>query len=126
LARGRLAAGFEDLAPLVRLDGRQPLVDQLAHRVRPLDGAGLLLMPSAFLLPRLASILDTPTTPVTVCYPARGTGAIWFRSSRNQIAELPRLVGRTRAESLYAIDELMHTTALARQLGRSPGTSPIT
>jgi DNA-binding transcriptional ArsR family regulator len=121
LARGGLAAVFEDLAPFVRLEGRRLMVDRHPHGVRPLGGAGLLLMPSAFTRARSASILDAPTTPVTICYAARGTGAMWFRSSTDVIAGLPSLVGRTRAEVLEAIDEPMHTTALARLLGRSPG-----
>jgi DNA-binding transcriptional ArsR family regulator len=124
LARGGLAAVLEDLAPLVRLEGRRLTVDEHGQGVRPLNGAGLLLMPSVFTTPRLASAHDAPTTSVTICYPARGTGAMWFRSPRDGIAglpSLPSLVGRTRAEILAAIDEPIHTTALALQLGRSQG-----
>jgi Helix-turn-helix domain len=121
LAGGGLAAVFDDLAPLITLEGRRLILHDHAHRVRPLDGAGLLLMPSAFARRRVASILGAPTAPVTICYPARGTGAMWFRSSRDPTAGLPSLVGRTRARILGAIDEPIHTTALALQLGRSPG-----
>jgi DNA-binding transcriptional ArsR family regulator len=46
---------------------------------------------------------------------------MWLSSSPDPRAGLPRLVGRTRAEILEAIDEPMHTTALALRLGRSPG-----
>jgi DNA-binding transcriptional ArsR family regulator len=121
LARGGLAAIFDDLAPLVTLDGQQLLVDGVAERVRPVAGAGVVLMPSAFARPRSATILAAPTTPVTIRYAARGAGAIFFASSSERTAELPKLVGRTRAEILEAIDEPVHTTALARRLGRSPG-----
>jgi DNA-binding transcriptional ArsR family regulator len=120
LAEGGLAAVLEDLAPLVTLEGRSLLVHHHAHRIRRLS-SGLLLMPSAFTRPRLASIIVAPTAPVTICYQARGTGAMWFRSSGDRTAGLPGLVGRTRAQILEAIDEPMHTTALALQLGRSPG-----
>jgi DNA-binding transcriptional ArsR family regulator len=120
LARGGLAAVLEDLAPLVGLDGRRLTVDEHGQAVRPPNGAGLLLMPSAFSMPRLGSADDA----ITICYPARGTGALWFRSTSQGIAglpSLPSLVGRTRAEILAAIDEPIHTTALALQLGRSQG-----
>jgi DNA-binding transcriptional ArsR family regulator len=119
LARGGLAAVLDDLTPLVTLEARQ-LIDDHARRVSRLDGAGLVLMPSAFTWPRSASIL-APTAPITICYPARGAGALWFPSPCDGTAELHSLVGRTRAEILEAIDEPMHTTALARHLGRSPG-----
>jgi DNA-binding transcriptional ArsR family regulator len=119
LARGGLAAVLDDLTPLVTLEARQ-LIDDHARRVSRLDHAGLVLLPSAFTWPRSASIL-APTAPLTICYPARGAGALWFQSPCDGTAGLPSLVGRTRAEILEAIDEPMHTTALARQLGRSPG-----
>jgi DNA-binding transcriptional ArsR family regulator len=121
LAGGGLVAVFNDLAPLVTLEGQRLIVHQHTDRARPLDGAGLLLMPSAFTWQPVASILDEPTAPVTLCYPARGTGAMWFRSSSDRTAGLRSLIGGTRAQILEAIDEHMHTTALALQLGRSPG-----
>jgi DNA-binding transcriptional ArsR family regulator len=46
---------------------------------------------------------------------------MWFRSSSDRTAGLRSLIGGTRAQILEAIDEPMHTTALALQLGRSPG-----
>jgi hypothetical protein len=121
LAHGGLAAVFDDLAPLITLEGRRLIVDQHAQRDRRLCGAGVVLMPSAFAPVRSASILDAPTAPVVISYPARGAGALFFGSARGGTAELPRLVGRTRAEILEAIDEPVHTTALALQLDRSPG-----
>jgi DNA-binding transcriptional ArsR family regulator len=121
LAGGGLAAVFDDLAPLVTLEERRLLVRQDADRVRPLAGAGVVLMPSAFAPPGSASILDAPASRISLCYAARGAGAIWFRPSSDGAAELPRLIGGTRTRILEAIEEPMHTTALARRLGRSPG-----
>ena len=121
LARGGLAAVFADLAPLVTLDGQRLTVDRSAERVRPAAGAGVVLMPSAFARLHAPSILGAPTAPVTIRYAARGAGAIFFGSLPDRTAELPRLVGRTRAEILEAIDQPVHTTALALRLGRSPG-----
>jgi DNA-binding transcriptional ArsR family regulator len=121
LARGGMAAVFDDLAPLIALEGRRLMVDHYADCARSLNGAGLLLVPSASARPRMVSIPDASTRPVTLCYPARGTGAMSFRPSCDRAPELPSLVGRTRAEILEAIDEPMHTTALALQFRRSPG-----
>jgi DNA-binding transcriptional ArsR family regulator len=122
LARGGLAAVFDDLAPLVTLEGRRLVVDEHAERVRAVGGAGVVLMPSAFATARLVSLRDAPAAPVVISYRARGSGATFFGSPQANVApELPRLVGRTRAEILEAIDEPIHTTALAHQLDRSPG-----
>jgi DNA-binding transcriptional ArsR family regulator len=79
-------------------------------------------MPSAFATARSVSLRDAPAAPVVISYRARGSGATLLGSPPPSVtAELPRLVGRTRAEILEAIDEPIHTTALAHQLDRSPG-----
>jgi DNA-binding transcriptional ArsR family regulator len=120
LAGGGLATVFDDLAPPVTLEEPRLIVCE-GHRVRPLDGSGLLLMPSTFISARSASIVDEPPAQLALCYPARGRGAVWFRSSGDRTDGLPNLIGRTRNQILAAIDEPMHTTALALELGRSPG-----
>jgi DNA-binding transcriptional ArsR family regulator len=111
LAAHGLGAVLADLAPSV------------AHRDSPPPAAthGLLLMPSAFVWPRIATVRSSPGGPSVVSYPARGIGAMWFSSSHDRRAELASLIGRTRAQILDALAEPMHTTALALQLGRSPG-----
>jgi DNA-binding transcriptional ArsR family regulator len=99
------------------------LAPSVAHRDCPPPAAthGLLLMPSAFIWPRIATVRSSSSGPSTVSYPARGIGAMWFSSSRARAVELASLIGRTRAQILDALAEPMHTTALALQLGRSPG-----
>jgi DNA-binding transcriptional ArsR family regulator len=78
-------------------------------------------MPSAYIYPRITAILDTPPAPATLCYPARGAGAMWFGSEHDRGNALAHLIGRTRAQILDALDEPAYTTALSARLGRSPG-----
>jgi DNA-binding transcriptional ArsR family regulator len=86
------------------------------------DERGLVLMPSAFLWPNVATIVDEPWLP-TIIYPARGIDEMWEARIAPTDA-LARLLGRTRALVLANVDEPVSTTALAAIIGLSTaGTS---
>jgi DNA-binding transcriptional ArsR family regulator len=121
LARRGLVAVLEDVAPSLDLDGSHLLVPQNGSDRRGVDETGILLVPSAFMWPLTATVHSPPTAPLTIRYPARGTEALWAPSSPDRHGGLRRLIGKTRAQILDALDQPMYTTALALQLGRSPG-----
>ena len=117
LAEGGLARLFEDLAPLVSLCGHDLRVRQPASATIALGGNGLLLSPSAFVAPRVATMIEPPV----LVYPARGTAALLDETATATGPALSRLIGTTRAEILSLLDEPATTTTLAQRLRRSPG-----
>ena len=87
-----------------------------------LRGRGLVLMPSAYLWPAIAAIVDEPWQP-TIAYPARGIASLWQQDAPPPDV-LVRLLGRTRATLLVRLDRPASTAALAALHGLSPsGTS---
>jgi DNA-binding transcriptional ArsR family regulator len=121
LASRGLAAVLTQIAPAIILEEDGLRVRRNGRDVRPVDDAGLLLVPSAFIWPPTAALHHPPASPLTLRYPARGTGEIWFSPACDPGARSASLMGTTRAQILQALDEPTHTTALARCLGRSPG-----
>jgi DNA-binding transcriptional ArsR family regulator len=117
LAEGGLARLFEDLAPLVSLCGHELRVRQPASSMIALGANGLLLSPSAFVAPRVATLVAPPL----LVYPARGTAALLGEAPAATGPALSRLIGTTRAEILGLLDEPATTTTLAQRLRRSPG-----
>jgi hypothetical protein len=83
-----------------------------------LAGRGLLLMPSAFGWPNVLAISSEPWQP-TIAYPARGIAGLWDKPLPPPGA-LVRLLGKTRATMLAALDRPASTTALAQRHGLSP------
>jgi hypothetical protein len=117
LAVHGLATVLEDVAPSLAL----ALAQRNGRVVRPLDDPGILLLPSTFISSHTAGVHSPPSGPLTLRYPARGVEAMWAPSTRPHHSELARLIGQARAQILEALDAPMHTTALAHDLGRSPG-----
>ncbi|WP_328942497.1 DUF5937 family protein [Streptomyces sp. NBC_00250] len=91
------------------------------EHVRPLEGQGLVLMPSVFTWPDVVSGFDPPWQP-TVVYPARGIGGLWAEPRDRTPEALARLLGRARADVLCALEEPAGTTALAHRLGLAPSS----
>jgi DNA-binding transcriptional ArsR family regulator len=121
LGRHGLAAVLKDVAPSLALEDGHLLVPENGSDLRRLDETGILFVPSTFMWPHVARVDCPPTAPLTIRYPARGTGALWAPSAPERRGELRQLIGKTRAQILDALDQPTHTTALALQLGRSPG-----
>jgi DNA-binding transcriptional ArsR family regulator len=117
LAEGGLANLFEGLAPVVALRGHELRIRQRTAATVELDERGLLLSPSAFLAPRVVTMLE----PARLVYPARGTTALLGPGRVESGPALSRLIGTARAEILTLLEEPSTTTTLARRLRRSPG-----
>jgi DNA-binding transcriptional ArsR family regulator len=121
LVRHGLAAVLDDVAPSLALDDDHLLVHRNGSDVRRLDETGILFVPSTFMWPRIATLHSPPAAPLIIRYPARGIETLWSPASPDRHSGLRRLIGKTRAQILDALDQPTHTTALALQLGRSPG-----
>ena len=85
-----------------------------------LDERGLLLLPSVFVWPKVTILSLEPWQP-TMAYPARGIGMLWSPEESTAPDALERLVGRTRATLLTALDSPRSTTELAGELGLTAG-----
>ncbi|GII90111.1 ArsR/SmtB family transcription factor [Sinosporangium siamense] len=120
----RLASGgarelFADLNPAVRWDGDRLWVLRHWRHSRALSGEGLLLVPTAFRWPDVATIVY-PYQPM-LAYPARGIGTLWVDQPPPAPEALAALLGRTRAMVLTALAEPASTTSLARRFSLTPG-----
>lgn len=85
-----------------------------------LRGEGLLLIPSVFMWPGVATYFEDPW-PRTLVYPARGTAVLHETATPPAPDALAALLGRSRARLLGALDVPASTTQLARQLAFAPG-----
>jgi DNA-binding transcriptional ArsR family regulator len=118
LARHGLRRLFDELHPRIHWADEGVVCDRPDDDDVELDERGLVLMPSAFVWPAVASIVDPPWQP-TIAYPARGIAELW-RSPEPPPQALARLLGQTRAMLLAALDEPRSTTTLAALTELSP------
>lgn len=110
-----------DLDPRARWTGSAMVVDGPETGEHRLGGTGLVLMPSVFLWPSLAAVIDPPAQP-TLMYPARGIAELWQPARTTHSAALARLIGNTRAALLESLAEPAATHTLARRHGLAPST----
>jgi DNA-binding transcriptional ArsR family regulator len=120
IADGGTARLFCDLDPAVRWDEGELRVDGNCEAELDLDERGLLLVPSVFVWPRVTLVSADPWQP-TLIYPARGVGMLWSPEQTAPPDALERLLGRTRASLLMALDSPRSTTDLAGAMGLTPG-----
>jgi DNA-binding transcriptional ArsR family regulator len=85
-----------------------------------LDERGLLLVPSVFVWPKVTIVTAEPWQPA-LAYPARGIGMLWSPEQLAPPDALEKLLGRTRASLLDALDSPRSTTELAGALSLTPG-----
>ena len=114
-------AMFRALGPLVSfqdgtLELHQSLCASSASGPLQLAGRGLVLLPSAFVWPAFATILDPPWQP-TLAYTPRGLAGLWSQTPPCVSDALNLLLGQARAEVLLSLDTPSSTLELARRLG---------
>jgi DNA-binding transcriptional ArsR family regulator len=118
LARYGLRSALDELHPKIRWTTRGLSLADRTGRTVVAGERGLLLMPSAYLWPHVAAITEEPWQP-TIIYPAAGIAGLW-QAPAAPPAALGRLLGRTRALILTALDQPLSTTALAAAAELSP------
>jgi DNA-binding transcriptional ArsR family regulator len=102
---------------VVTLHGHVLRARQRTSAAIELDERGLLLSPSAFIAPHVATTFEPPA----LIYPARCSAALLGRRPAYSGPAVSRLIGATRAEILTLLEEPTTTTSLASRLCRSPG-----
>jgi DNA-binding transcriptional ArsR family regulator len=121
LAEGGLDALFTDLDPQVGWrDGTLRVAHRHASGVRSLGGRGLLLVPSAFVWPRLFSVTKGPYRPA-LRYGPRGVGNLWTEGGAQSSEPLAGVLGAARARLLAELGSPASTTELARRTGLTAG-----
>lgn len=120
LVTGGASALFADLDPAVAWrDERLHIAHPRVSARRGLRGKGLLLVPSAFVWPRVFSI-TVPGWQPTLRYPPRGVGDLWTRTTTPSAA-LTGVFGASRARLLAELDNPATTTDLAERTGLTAG-----
>lgn len=121
LAEGGTQRLFDDLDPQVSWDeGTLRLAHRHASGVRTLGGRGLLLVPSAFIWPRIFSVTRPGGQPA-LRYPPRAIGTLWQPRVSTPSEALAGVLGASRARLLAELETPVSTTELARRTGLSAG-----
>jgi len=103
LARHGLRSALDELHPKIRWTKRGLSLADRTGRTVAVSERGFLLMPSAYLWPHVAAIIEEPWQP-TIIYPATGIAELW-QAPAAPPGTLGRLLGRTRALILAALDQ---------------------
>jgi DNA-binding transcriptional ArsR family regulator len=121
IAEGGADLLFRDLHPQVEW---RPDTLRVSHHpyshARSARGLGLLLVPSAFVWPRVFTITPPPWQP-TLIYPARGLATLWEQARPAGPEALARVLGPARARLLSELDAPASTTELARRTATAAG-----
>jgi DNA-binding transcriptional ArsR family regulator len=117
---GGLASLFDDLHPTLTWEDDRLIATRQSAEHRDLAGQGLLLVPGVFAWPHLVMVVDPAYHP-TLVYPARGAARLWSDTPAPP-DPLARLLGRTRATLLVALDPPATTSSLASQYGLALAT----
>lgn len=121
LGRSGWAVVLDGLHPGLRWhDGGIDVLHSATDCTVALEGEGLLLIPSIFVRPGIATHTDAPW-PKSVIYPARGIAALWEAPGPSTRDGLAALLGRSRSRILAALGQPASTTQLAQSLRLAPG-----
>jgi len=116
LAQHGLRRVLDDLHPKIRWTKRGLSLADRDPRTVTVGERGLLLMPSAYLWPHVAAIVEEPWLP-TIIYPASpGSG----RHPPRRLAHSGGCLAEPRAVVLTTLDQPLSTTVLAAMTGLSP------
>ena len=118
LAEQGAAAALPDLHPGIRWHADRLAVPVSHNATVPLEGRGLLLVPSAFGWRGPTVTTAEPWQPAVI-YPARGVALLWEEEAPLDDA-IASLLGRTRARVLAASAAPVSTSELARRLAITP------
>ncbi|MEE1621767.1 ArsR/SmtB family transcription factor [Zafaria sp. J156] len=122
MARGGIGDVFKTLHPsVVRTPSGLEVIRGCDGIDPPEPGAGLILVPNAFVWPETLVLNTAPFVP-TLTYAPRGVGRLWESSGAAPGDPLARLLGSTRAQILAQLDVPMTTKQLACALDLAPGT----
>ncbi|MFC0540458.1 ArsR/SmtB family transcription factor [Kutzneria chonburiensis] len=123
LTKGGLDRLFQELHPQVEYADDRLKLHLAAHSASVRTaGAGVLLIPSVFIWPRIA-VFDTDDYQPAIAFPVRGVGTVWSDGPpRETVTPLAGLVGRSRATLLVLLELPRSTTQLAQTLGVTAAT----